>query len=126
MNIKTNDKVSVRMTNGLEIEGFVVEIGETIIVEENADANGRRGSLVRVRFGIDSIEVIETTEFTSSPSTKYYANCFADMTVSEIRNGENAEETEIVFAGQPITVVAIKGYELTEKDYVRIEELLSE
>lgn len=59
-------------------------------------------------------------------NTKYYANCFEDMTVLEINRDENVEEIEIEVGGELVTVVACKGYELTEKDYNRIEELLGE
>ena len=65
----------------------------------------------------------------------YYAQPLSDYTLSEIRNGEAGEVVEFEIettrhfeqadeSQVAVTVVAPKGYELTEADYQRIGELV--
>jgi len=59
-------------------------------------------------------------------TTKYYANCFEGMTVNEINQAENVMASDVKIGDEVVTVVAYSDYELTDKDWVRIEELLNE
>lgn len=58
---------------------------------------------------------------------KYFAQPLWELTPAEFADevGE-VEEFEIDVEGETVTVVAPKGYQLTDKDHARIDELLSE
>ena len=58
---------------------------------------------------------------------KYYAKPLWDLRPSEFEDEVGpVEETAIDVEGQPVTVIAPVGYELTDADHARIDELLNE